>query len=59
MVLAAYIARHILRRTRRRTAPARRQVKATQAPDEPNTTTRYGRRAHAATCAGRPRHSPP
>jgi membrane protein DedA with SNARE-associated domain len=34
VVLAMYIARHILRRTRRRTAPASRQAKATQAQDE-------------------------
>jgi hypothetical protein len=43
VVLAAYIARHILRRTRRRTAPASRQAMATQAEDESKTTARDGR----------------
>jgi membrane protein DedA with SNARE-associated domain len=43
VVLAAYIARHILRRTRRRTAPASRQAKATQAQDESKTTACNGR----------------
>ncbi len=59
MVLAAYIARHILRRTRRRTAPASRQAKATQAQDDSKTTTRNRRFAHTATYASRPRNSPP
>jgi membrane protein DedA with SNARE-associated domain len=43
VVLAVYIARHILRRTRRRTAPASRQAKATEAQDESKTTARNGR----------------
>ncbi len=37
VMLAAYIARHLLRRTHRRTAPASRQAKATQAQDESHT----------------------
>jgi len=59
VVLPAYIARHILRRTRHRTAPASRQAKATQAQDDSKTTTRNRRLAHAATYASRPRNSPP
>ena len=43
VVLAAYMARHILRRTRRRTVPASRQAKATQAQGESKTTARNGR----------------
>jgi membrane protein DedA with SNARE-associated domain len=43
VVLAAYIARHILRRAHRRTAPASRQAKATQAQDESKTSTRNRR----------------
>jgi membrane protein DedA with SNARE-associated domain len=43
VVLAAYIARHILRRRRRRTPPARRQAKASQAQARSKSTTRNGR----------------
>src|SRR5215471_2081492 len=42
VVLAAYTARHIVRRRRRRTAPASRQAKTTQAQDESKTTARNG-----------------
>jgi membrane protein DedA with SNARE-associated domain len=38
LVLAAYIARHVLHSTRRRAAPASRQAKATRAPDKSKTT---------------------
>lgn len=43
VVLAAYIARHVLRRRRRRTAPASRQAKANQAQDGSKTTACNGR----------------
>jgi membrane protein DedA with SNARE-associated domain len=38
VVLTAYIARHVMRSTRRRAAPASRQAKATQAADKSKTT---------------------
>jgi membrane protein DedA with SNARE-associated domain len=43
VVLAASLARHILRRRRRRTGPASRQTKASQAQDESKTTAGNGR----------------
>jgi hypothetical protein len=43
VVLAAYTVWRILRHTRRRTAPASRQAKATQAQDESKTTARNRR----------------
>jgi membrane protein DedA with SNARE-associated domain len=43
VVLAAYIARHILRRRRRRTAPASRQAKTGQAQARSKPTARNGR----------------
>jgi membrane protein DedA with SNARE-associated domain len=59
VVLAAFIARHIVRRRRRRTAPAARQAKSSQAHAGRKTTARNRRRAHTANRAGRPRQSPP
>jgi len=43
VVLAGYIARHTLRRRRRRTAPASRQAKGSQAQARPKPTARNGR----------------
>jgi hypothetical protein len=43
VVLAAYIARHILRRNHRRAAPASTQAKASQGQDESETTARNRR----------------